>query len=150
MIPIESDTQLEQLQTTDSGSVRKRDALRWMENLDDANEVELIRAVKPKPDGHTGSTFPTPISNIRVTGTAAFVTEVAKLLKPLLVWESSATRVALNVQKIKDRETEEFTGNYALYLSAAERGKQAGMMQVLLGGNRANDQKLLGALEGEA
>ena len=118
--------------------------------MDDANEVELIRAVKPKPDGHTGSTFPTPISNIRVTGTAAFVTEVAKLLKPLLVWESSATRVALNVQKIKDRETEEFTGNYALYLSAAERGKQAGMMQVLLGGNRANDQKLLGALEGEA
>lgn len=140
--------ELEQLETTESGSVRKKDALNWFERLDVSNEDELLRSVVPKPEDHSGSTFPTPISNIRVTGTPEFITQVAKLLKPLLVYESSATRVALKVQQIKDRETEERTDNYALYLSAAERSNSAGMMQALTGSNRANDQRLLDALDG--
>jgi hypothetical protein len=143
-------TELEQLETTKSGSVRKQDAMRWMNQLDDPNEDDLLRSVVPKPEDHTGSTFATPISTIRVTGTPAFVTQVAKLLQPLLVWESSATRVALNVQRIEDRETGELTDNYALYLSVAERSNQAGLMQVLTGSHEGNDQRLLDALEGEA
>lgn len=140
-------TELEQLETTKSGSVRKKDALQWIEQLDESNEDELLGSVVPKPEDHSGSTFPTPISNIRVTGTPEFITQVAKLLKPLLVYETSATRVALKVQQIKDRETEKLTDNYALYLSAAKRGNQAGMMQVLTGSHQENDQRLLDALD---
>jgi hypothetical protein len=142
-------TELEQLETTASGSVRKQDAMRWLQQLDDANDDEaLIGAVVPKPEDHSGSGFPTPYSGIRVTGTPAFITQIAKLLKPLLVWESSATRVALKVQQIEDRDSGELTDNYALYLSVAERSNQAGMMQALTDSNRANDQRLLDVLDG--
>jgi hypothetical protein len=118
-----------------------------MQNLGDSDEEALIGAVVPKPKEHTGSTFATPISTVRVTGTPEFITEMATLLKPLLVWESSATRVALNVQRIKDRETGELTDNYALYFSTAKRSQQAGMMQALTGGHSETDQRLLAALD---
>jgi hypothetical protein len=134
------------LETTDSGSVRKSDAMQWMKQLDDPDEDELIAAVQPKDNDHTGSTFATPISNIRVTGTPEFLTEVAKLLTPLLAWESSATRLALKVQQIKDRETDELTDNYALYLSAAMRGRESSMANAVLGKNREQDQRLKKAL----
>lgn len=138
---------LSELPTTDSGSIRKKDAMEWMWSLDDPDEDELIGTMIPKPDGFEGSTFPTPISTLRVTGRPAFIEAVAKLLQPLLVWESSATRVALNVKQVKDRETEALTENYALYLSAAERGREAGMMQALTGSNDGMDRRLLDALK---
>lgn len=148
-----SKTALEELPTTDSGSVRKKDAMRWMDQLGDVDDEELIGALVPKPEDHSGSSFPTPYSGVRVTGTPEFITQVAKLLKPLLAWESSATRLALKVQRIEDRESGELTDNYALYLSAAERSQQAGMMQALTGSHDAEDRRLLDALdavEGEA
>jgi hypothetical protein len=140
-------TALSDLPTTDSGSIRKQDAMEWMWSLDDPDEDELIGTLIPKPDGFEGSTFATPISTVRVTGRPAFIQAVAKLLQPLLVWESSATRVALNVKQVQDRETGEFTDNYALYLSAAERGREAGMMQALIGSNDGMDRRLLSALD---
>jgi len=59
-----------------------------------------------------------------VTGDATFIAAVAGLLKPMLAWESSATRLDLKVQQVEDRDTGELTDNYALYLGAAERGGQ--------------------------
>lgn len=149
-----SATALEQLETTESGSVRKKDALRWLNNLEtavpeDAHE-ELIGAVTPKPYRHEGSAFPTPISQVRVTGAPEFVEAVARLFTWFTAWESSATRLAVNVKEVEDRETGERTGNYALYLSAAERGREGKLCELLMGGNRANDQRLLAAVEGEA
>ena len=133
---------LEQLNTTQSGSIKKKHALQWIKDLGDPDEEELITEIHPKPKNHSGSTFPEPISNIRVTGNPEFITEFAKLLKPLLLWESSATRIELNLKQIKDRETEELTDNYALYFSVASRGREGTLTNALLRSNKDNDQKL--------
>jgi len=117
------DTQLDDLPTTNSGCVRKQDALRWLQTLDTPSDEDLIAAVTPQPTDHSGSKYATDISSIRVTGDPTFVETVAALLQPLLAWESSATRLAVNLQETEDRDTGERTGNYALYLSAAVRGR---------------------------
>jgi len=138
---------LEQLETTKSGSVRKQDALNWMENLETPDEDELIAAVTPMPSDHSGSKYATSISSIRVTGALEFVETVAALLKPLLAWESSATRLALKVQRTEDRDSGELTDNYALSLSAAVRGNEGAMSRALLGEHRDQDQTLAAALD---
>ena len=120
--PSPRSAKLDDLPTTDSGSVRKKDAMRWLNNLDEPTAHELRNAFVPKPNGFEGSTFPTSISNIRITGDPKFVETVAGLLKPIQRLEGSRTRVEINLQKTEDRETGELTGNYALYLSIAERG----------------------------
>ena len=114
--------ELNDLPTTDSGSVRKADAMKWLDSLDEPTAAELKRAVIPKPNGFTGSTYPTSISNIRITGDPAFIETVAGLLKPIQDLEGSGTRVEINLQQTEDRDSGDLTGNYALYLSVAERG----------------------------
>lgn len=141
------DTQLDDLSTTSSGCVRKQDALRWLQTLDTPSDEDLIAAVTPQPTDHSGSKYATEISSIRVTGDPTFVETVAALLQPLLAWESSATRLAINLQETEDRETGERTGNYALYLSAAVRGKQGAMSRALLGEHRDEDRRLANALD---
>lgn len=142
-----SSSSLSDLPTTSSGSVRKRDAMDWMESLGEPDEDELLSTVVPKPNDHSGSSFATPISNIRVTGRPDFITAVTKLLKPLLAWESSVTRLAINLQQIEDRDTGELTDNYAIYLSTAMRGQQGALSQAFLGQNQEADQRLVKALE---
>ncbi|WP_198530090.1 hypothetical protein [Halorubrum aethiopicum] len=139
--------ELERKPTTQSGSVRKNDAMAWLKGLDTPSDDELISAVTHKPDEFSGSTFATPVSQVRVTGDSTFISAVAGLLKPLLVWESSATRLDLKVQQVEDRETGELTDNYALYLGAAERGGQGKIASALMGTNKENDRKLLEALD---
>jgi hypothetical protein len=114
--------ELSDLSTTDSGSVRKADAMKWLNSLDEPTASELKRAFIPKPTGFTGSTYPASISNIRVTGDPAFIETVAGLLKPIQDLEGAGTRVEINLQQTEDRDSGELTGNYALYLSVAERG----------------------------
>jgi len=148
----QSMTSLDDLETTDSGSVRKKDAMNWLESLENPEipeqlEDQLIRSVTPKPQNYSGKTFSSPISQIRVTGRPEFIEQVAKLFKWFNVWESSATRLAINLQQVKDRETEEFTENYALYLSSAVRGKEGVVQQVMMGSNDEEDQRLCEALQ---
>lgn len=145
-------TELEQLPTTDSGSVRKQDAMDWLETRDKPDEEELLAAVTPKPNDHSGSTYPTPISTVRVTGAPDFVETVAGLFQWFLNWETSATLLNINLQQVKNRDTGDLTDNYALYLSAAVRGNQGAMSRALLGEHRDQDQKLANALDryGEA
>jgi hypothetical protein len=114
-------TDLERLATTGSGAVRKRDATRWLESLDEPSPRELRRAVVPKPQGFSGSTYAADVSNVRVTGDPAFVETVAGLFGPLLGMENHRTRLEINLQETDDRDTGEPTGNYALYLQVADR-----------------------------
>lgn len=119
-------TQIDDLPTTSSGCVRKQDTLRWLENLETPSKDELIAAVTPQPTDHSGSKYATKISSIRVTGAPDFVETVAALLQPLLAWESSATRLAINLQETEDGDTGDMTGNYALHsppLFAATRAR---------------------------
>ncbi len=140
--------ELTELPLTKSGAVRKADAMTWLDSLDTEMDTErLLGTVIPKPYRHTGSTFATPISNIRVTGTPEFITEVARLLKPLTAYESSATRLQLSLQRVKDRESGRLTPNYALYLSVAMRGREGAALAAFLGNRQQNDQKLLDALD---
>ena len=115
-------TELRSLPTTESGAVRKSDAMKWLEGLDEPDKRELTSSVTPKPTNHSGSTHATPISNIRVTGKPEFIENFAALLKPFLEFESEDTRLELKISQIEDRDAGELTDNYALYLNVAERG----------------------------
>jgi hypothetical protein len=96
--------------------------MKWLDDLDEPTATEFKRAFIPKPTGFTGSTYPTSVSNIRITGDPAFIETIAGLLKPILDLEGSGTRIELNLQQTENRDTGDLTGNYALYLSVAERG----------------------------
>lgn len=113
---------VERLPTTDSGSVRKSDAMKWLQSLSKPTQEEFTDAFVPKPSNFSGSTYPTSISNIRITGDPKFVETIAGLFKSIKLFENQHTRVEINLQKTEDRETGELTGNYALYLSVANRG----------------------------
>ncbi|MFC6940219.1 hypothetical protein ACFQE8_09620 [Salinirubellus sp. GCM10025818] len=131
-------TDLERLPTTGSGAVRKRDATRWLESLDEPTPRELRRAVVPKPQGFSGSTHSSvwkslrtdegdvpvrrvlsvPNATIRggrlerpVTGDPEFVETVAGLFGPLLGMENHRTRLEINLQETDDRDTGEPTDN---------------------------------------
>ena len=115
-------TQLEQLPTTDSGHVVKRQAMEWLTAIDEATEQEIRDAVTPKPADFSGSKYPTEISDIRLTGSAEFIEAAGSLFKPLLDFENDETRLEINLQLTEDRDNGELTENYALYISVAERG----------------------------
>lgn len=114
--------ELSSLPTTDSGSVKKEDAMQWLQSLDQPSPEELNSAFIAKPSDFKGSTYPTSISNIRITGDPEFVETVAGLFNQMTELEGARTRVEINLQKTEDRDSGELTGNYALYLSVAERG----------------------------
>lgn len=115
-------TDLELLDTSDAGNVKKADAMNWMKRLDEPTAEDLKASMVPKPSDFSGSTFATDISNIRITGDPEFIETFAGLFKPILDLENPYTRVELNLQQIEDRDTDELTENYALYLSITERG----------------------------
>ena len=115
-------SQLEQLPTTDSGHVVKRQALQWLRDIDEATKYDVRESVVAKPKDFSGSKYPTEISDIRVTGNPEFVEAVGSLFKPLLEFEGDDTRLEVNLQRTENRDTGELTDNYALYLSVAERG----------------------------
>lgn len=119
--PYPRPAELSHLPTTDSGSVRKEDAMKWLNSLDRPSYSELKQAFVTKPTGFSGSTYPTSISNVRLTGDPAFIETVAALLQPIQDLENGRTRVEVNLQQTEDRDTGELTDNYALYLSVAER-----------------------------
>jgi hypothetical protein len=96
--------------------------MQWMEELDETDTEALRDAAIPKPATFSGSKYPTEISTVRVTGASEFVERAGSLLKPLLDFENDTTRVEIKLQRTEDRDTGELTGNYALYVSVAERG----------------------------
>lgn len=115
-------TELESLPTTKSGSIPKSEAMDWLKNLDRPSSAELKRATVEKPSNFEGSTYPTDVSNIRVTGDPQFIETIAGLFRWIVDMEDYSRRVEINLKETEDRETGEETGNYALYLSVAERG----------------------------
>lgn len=120
--PAQRPAEVSNLPTTESGSVRKKDAMRWLDSIDEPTDKELKGAFLVKPAGFSGSTSPTSISTVRITGDPTFVEAVAGLFKPIHDLEGANTRVEINLQETEHRDTGEFTGNYALYLSIANRG----------------------------
>lgn len=115
-------TTLESLPTTKSGNIPKAEAMEWLDNLDRPSSAELKRATTEKPRNFEGSTYPSDVSNIRITGDPEFIETIAGLFQWVVGMEDYSRRVEINLKETEDRETGETTGNYALYLSVAERG----------------------------
>lgn len=96
--------------------------MQWLEMLETPTEEQFKETVVPKPKDFTGSKYPTEVSDIRFTGTPEFIETVAGLHKPFLDFENAQTRLEISLKQTEDRTTGKFSGNYALYLSVAERG----------------------------
>lgn len=113
---------IESLKTSKAGNILKDDAIRWLYGLPEPSPAELLESVTAKRYGAKGSTFASPTSQIRISGTPEFIETFAGLLRPFLAAESGKTRLDIKLQKIKDRDTGKITGNYSLHLHVAERG----------------------------
>lgn len=115
-------TELESLPTTQSGNIPKSEAMDWLKNRDRPSVAQMRRATIEKTKDFEGSSYPADISNIRVTGDPQFIETIAGLFSWIVDMEDYSRRVDINLKETEDRETGEETGNYALYLSVAERG----------------------------
>ena len=115
-------TDLERLKTSPSGNVLKDDAIEWLLNRSEPTPEDVLEAITPKRYDAEGSTYASPASEVRISGTPEFVETVAGLLKPFIATETDKTRLNINLQPIKDRDTGKITENYALHLHAVERG----------------------------
>lgn len=118
----ESTTELERLPTTAHGNIKKADAMAWLADRPRPSNADLRQATLEKPNDFSGSTFATDISKIRVTGNPEFIETIAGLFSWFIDMEDYSRRVEINLQQTKEKESGELTGNYALYLSVAERG----------------------------
>jgi len=116
-------TDLEQLPTTKSASVKKENSIQWLAERTEPTPEELLETVIPKPYGQTGKTFNKQLSDVRIKGDAEFVETMAGLLRPFVACESIDTRLDIKLQKVKDRDTGEVTDAWSLHLQSAERGK---------------------------
>ncbi|MFD1646872.1 hypothetical protein [Haloarchaeobius litoreus] len=96
--------------------------MEWLEELNRPTSAELKQSMIEKPSDFSGSTYPTDISTIRITGDPSFIESVAGLFIWIVEMEDYSRRVEINLQRTEDRETGDQTENYALYLSVAERG----------------------------
>lgn len=115
-------TTLESLKKSTSGNVSKEDAMQWLFGLPEPTPDDWVGSITPKRYGSKGSTFASPTSEIRISGTPEFVETFAGLLKPILTTESDLTRLDIKLQQIKDRDTRRITDDYSLHLHVVERG----------------------------
>ena len=82
--------------------------------------------ISPVPYKHTGTTYHQ--DGIRLTGSMEFIDSVLSRLKDLLDYENFDTRLQLNYQESKDRETQKPLGSYNCYIQVHQRGNEARMI----------------------
>lgn len=78
---------------------------------------------RPVPYKHEGSTYAE--DGIRITGSAAFIDSVLSRLTDLLKHENPRTRLQVNYQESKDRESGLKTGSFNCYVQVHQRGREA-------------------------
>lgn len=114
--------EIDGIRRTDSGNVRKDDAMGWLDRRRPPTDEEMLDAIVPQRYGSTGKTFHQPISDVRIKGDAAFVERVAGLFRSWLQVENATTRLDIKLRKVKNEQTGADTDTWALYLRAVERG----------------------------
>ena len=77
----------------------------------------------PVPYKHEGSTYQE--DGIRITGSREWIDSVLSRLSDMLEYEANGTRLQLNYQPSKDRETGELLGSWNCYVQVHERGPDA-------------------------
>jgi len=102
--------------------------------LDHWNGIEPNQDIKINqvPYKHQGSTYAE--DGIRLTGSRVFIDSVLSRFKDLLNHENGNTRLQLNYQESKDRQTGHPTGSYNCYIQVHERGGEAKMVNAMFGG----------------
>ena len=78
-------------------------------------------SITPIPYKHIGTTF--GLDNIRITGSKEFIDAWMSNNKWLLDYENADTRLQVNYQECKDKDTGEPLGGWAFYVSVRKRGK---------------------------
>jgi len=99
--------------------MKKKEILTHWQGLKDNVKINMAQV----PYKHHGSTYAE--DGIRLTGSKQFIDSVLANLKELLEYENCYTRLSLNYQESKDRETGRPTGSYNCYIQVHERGSQA-------------------------
>ena len=90
--------------------------------------------ITPVAYKHEGSTYNE--DGIRITGSREFIDKVLSRLTDLLDYEGDSTRLQLNYQESKDRETGASIGSYNCYIQVHMRGGEAQMMNAFVRGIR--------------
>lgn len=105
--------------------MKKAEILRHWTDLNENQEIKP----RPVPYKHQGSTYAE--DGIRITGSMEFIDSILSNLKELLEFENPLTRLQLNYQESKDRESGESLGSWNCYIQVHERGSDAKMANLL-------------------
>lgn len=98
----------------------KKEALAHWAGLPDGAPLKP-RAIDNR---HTGSTY--GHDGLRIEGSRAFIDGVLARLKPLLAFENTRVRIALNYQAVQPRPGKEASGgDWVCYIKFHERGDEA-------------------------
>ena len=108
--------------------LNKSEALQHWNGLEQAAPAPLMQ---PIPYKTTGSKY--GYSGIRIDGSRDLIDAVLSNLKTLLGHENGSTRLELNYTEVTDRDTGVPTGNWVCYIRVHERGREAQMVNAILG-----------------
>jgi len=103
-------------------------AMQKAEFLDHWRMIAPNQTITPSvvPYKHEGSTYAE--DGIRLTGSREFIDSVLSRLTDLLRFENNSTRLQVNYQESKDRESGRLTGSWNCYVQVHERGREAQMV----------------------
>jgi len=87
---------------------------------------------QPVPYKHSGSTYAQ--DGIRITGSREFIDAMLSRIKDLLAFENASTRLQVNYQESKDKETGHPINSHNCYIQVHQRGREARIMHTFFGG----------------
>ena len=99
--------------------------------LDHWHALEPRQALNPRPVPykHEGSTY--MMDGLRITGSQQWIDSVLSRLKDLLGHENGETRLQLNYQESKDRNTGLALDSWNCYVQIHQRGDEARMANMI-------------------
>ena len=107
--------------------MKKSEFIEYWQGVEEGQELRPA-AVAYK---HEGSTYAE--DGIRITGSKEWIEQVLSHLKALLEFEGLVTRLQVNYQEAKDKETGLPLGSYCCYVQVHERGGEAKMINTFAG-----------------
>jgi len=107
--------------------MRKAEFLKLWQGIEKNQEIKIAAV----PYKHSGSTYAE--DGIRITGSQPFIESVLSRFTDLLAHENGNTRLQVNFQESKDRQTQRPLGSFNCYVQVHERGGEAKMVNAMFG-----------------
>jgi len=108
--------------------MRKKQMMEHWQNLPAGEALDIVP--REVPYKHEGSTYAE--DGIRITGSKKFIDSMLAVLKPLLRFENTETRLQVVYKQSTDRKTGELMDSYNCYIQVHERGGEAKMINNLV------------------